>query len=57
MDDNKEDIFKKYGDYHVKLYFYECGNTVSLEYLYQQFKARMISEMEEAKEEQWTLKD
>jgi hypothetical protein len=48
---NEQEFFSRYGDHHVRLYFYECEGSVSVEDLYRIFKDRMQREEKEAREE------
>lgn len=45
--DNEQEFFKRYGEYNVKLYFYASLEGISVEDLYQAFKARLLRELQD----------
>lgn len=47
-----EEFFERFGDYHVRLHYYESIPSVSVEDLFQMFKARMEREAQDATTEE-----
>lgn len=50
MNKKIDDTFNRLGDYHVNLYNWGVETGISIEDLYQAFKARMLREMAEEEE-------
>ena len=42
-----EEFFKDYGDYNIKLIFYENSDYIRVEDLYRMFKARLLDELKQ----------
>jgi hypothetical protein len=51
MAESQEEFFKSQIDYHVVTKFYGCERSFTVEEMYQHFKARLLSEIAEAKRE------
>lgn len=43
----EEEFFDRYGDYHVRIHYYESTQIVSVEDLFKMFKARMEREAQD----------